>query len=110
MNLFEKVFGNKNVVVETGESEPPKIDETITLVESSDDFKMAINAGELSGAEAYLMSEKEKPSQSGHDDSWLQNKLIILLSQYVAHKDTAGVERINQLLPANFQRQIKEDN
>lgn len=109
MSLFEKVFGNKNVTSET-EASTHLASNEMTEIKSSDDFKMAISAGELSKAEAYLMSEKEKPSQSGHDDTWLQNKLIILLSQYVAKKDIAGVERINQLLPANYQRQIKEDN
>lgn len=79
-------------------------------IKDSNDFGTAITNGHLVEAEAYLMSEKEKPSQSGHDDKWLVNKLVILLSQYVDKKDASAVERINQLLPENYRRQIIENN
>lgn len=103
MNPFEKLFAK------TSTSEPIPSTEKIE-VKDSNDFGIAITEGHLAEAEAYLMTEKESPSNSGHDDHWLVNKLVILLSQYVNKKDAAGVERINQLLPDNYKRQIIENN
>ena len=103
MNPFEKLF-TKNI-----ENEPLTSTEKAE-VKDSNDFGIAITEGRLAEAEAYLMAEKENPSNSGHDDNWLCNKLVILLSQYINKKDAAGVERINQLLPENYRRQIIENN
>jgi hypothetical protein len=103
MNPFEKLFA-KNSTNESMTS-TEKVE-----VKDSNDFGIAITEGRLAEAESYLMAEKENPSQTGHDDHWLVNKLVILLGQYVNKKDAAGVERINQLLPENYRRQITENN
>jgi hypothetical protein len=101
MNLFGKMFEKMGASDAASEI-------THTEVKNSNDFGLAITEGRLEEAEAYLMHEKENPSHSGHDDTWLQNKLVILLSQYVNKKDASAVERINQLLPENYRRQISE--
>ncbi len=101
MNLFGKMFEKMG-------AGDPASEITPTEVKNSNDFGLAITEGRLEEAEAYLMQEKENPSHSGHDDTWLLNKLVILLSQYVNKKDASAVERINQLLPENYRRQISE--
>lgn len=102
MNLFGKMFEKMGASDAANEITP-------TEVKNSNDFGLAITEGRLDEAEAYLMHEKENPSHSGHDDTWLVNKLVILLSQYVNKKDASAVERINQLLPENYRRQITEN-
>lgn len=107
MNPFEKFFSSKKIEDDV----PEKIEETKNdeqAIKSSHDFMEAIYADRLSEAEAYLMQEKDQPSQSGHDDHWLHNKLAILLAKYIEKKDAPAVERLNQLLPANYQRKILE--
>lgn len=105
MNPFDKIFSKMNGSDSSKSNEAPT-----EKIKDSNDFGLAITEGRLEEAEAYLMHEKENPSHSGHDDTWLVNKLVILLSQYLNKKDASAVERINQLLPENYRRQIIENN
>ncbi len=110
MNPFEKLFGQKKEAeMPTTEQEQVADTSEDGQIKNSHDFMQAIYAGRLAEAEAYLVAEKNNPSQSGHDDLWLINKLSILLSQYLDKKDTLGVERINQLLPESHQRHLEEN-
>lgn len=104
MNPFDKIFSKMNG------GDNSKSNESPAKIKDSNDFGLAITEGRLAEAEAYLMAEKENPSHSGHDDTWLVNKLVILLSQYLNKKNASAVERINQLLPENYRRQIIENN
>lgn len=109
MKFFER-FRSGNTESENNSLSEEKTPEEEKRIVSSRDFRLALADKRFAAAEAYLMQEKENPSQSGHNDLWLQNMLLILWRSYKTVGFNEDAERIKNMLPENMQHMIEKQS
>ncbi|MFA6252695.1 MAG: hypothetical protein WCV69_00275 [Patescibacteria group bacterium] len=86
------------------DSTVPK-NELVAKIENTNDFMLAIAAGQLAMAEEFLLAEKAKleaHTDSGliaHNENWLKNNFSILLSAYERLHKQEEIVRIMNYLP-----------
>ncbi len=79
--------------------------EPVSKIENTNDFMLAIAAGQLDLAEKFLLAEKAKleaHTGSGlisHNENWLKNNFSILLSAYERLHKQEDFDRIMAYLP-----------
>jgi hypothetical protein len=83
--------------------------EKVAKIENTNDFMLAIAAGQLDLAEEFLLAEKAKleahtgSGPMGHNERWLKNNFSILLSAYERLHKSEDVARIMAYLPDYIQ-------